>query len=120
MNMHRNIKMVALLFVATFSCFLMLSCKTHTTLSSKVTLGMTKESVIAECGKPYKQTAAYDKEKNLQELLYYKEKTWDDGGWSWSTTTTNHIFVFKNGVLVAIDQGAEEHNKQQYGSYFVW
>ena len=118
--MHRLIKNATFLFVAVFSCFLMLSCKTTTTLSGMVTLGMTKETVIAKCGKPYKQTAAYDKENNLQELFYYKEKTWDDGGWSWSTTVTNHIFVFKNGVLVAIDQGAEEHNKQQYGSYFVW
>lgn len=118
--MYRMIRRSLILFTVILSCVLVQSCKTTTTLSSKVTLGMTKEKVISVCGKPYKQTAAHDKNNNLQELLYYKEKTWDDGGWSWSTTTTNHIFVFKNGVLVAIDQGAEEHNKQQYGSYFVW
>ena len=96
------------------------SCKTRTVLSSKVSLGMSKEQVIKICGKPYKQTAKYDKEENLQEILFYKEKTWDDGGWSWSTTVANHMFVFKNGKLVVIDQGDEEHNKQQYNTLFVW
>lgn len=113
-------KHFVILILGLFSSLLLSGCKTTTTLSSKVTLGMTKEKVVAVCGKPYKQTAAYDKDQNLQELFYYKEKTWDDGGWSWSTTVTNHIFVFKNGVLVAIDQGEEEHNKQQYGTHFVW
>ncbi|MBF0649098.1 DUF2845 domain-containing protein [Dysgonomonas sp. GY75] len=96
------------------------SCKTQTTLSQKVTLGMNKEQVIQICGKPYKTSAKYDKEENLQEIYYYKEKTWDDGGWSWSTTVTNHMFIFKNGKLVAIEQGDEEHNKQQYNTLFVW
>ncbi len=96
------------------------SCKTQTTLSQKVTLGMTKEQVILICGKPYKTSAKYDKEENLQDIYYYKEKTWDDGGWSWSTTVTNHMFIFKNGKLVAIEQGDEEHNKQQYNTLFVW
>jgi len=98
----------------------MTSCKTTTTLSRKVNLGMTKEQVIAKCGKPFKTTARYDKEKNMQEILFYKEKTWDDGGWSWSTTVTNHLFVFKNGILVAIEQGDEEHNKQSYNTLFVF
>ena len=96
------------------------SCKTTTVLSSRVSLGMSKEQVIEKCGKPYKQSAKYDKEENLQEILYYKEKTWDDGGWSWSTTVTNHMFVFKNEKLIAIEQGDEEHNKQQYNTHFVW
>ena len=96
------------------------ACKTTTTLSSKVNLGMTKEQVLKTCGKPYKQTAKYDAEQNLQELYFYKEKTWDDGGWSWSTTVANHIFVFKNGTLIAIEQGDEEHNKQSYNTHFVW
>ena len=101
--------------------FLLLSaCKTTTVLSSKVSLGMSKEQVMEICGKPYKQTAKYDKEENLQEILFYKEKTWDDGGWSWSTTVANHMLVFKNGKLVAIDQGDEEHNKQQYNIMFHW
>jgi hypothetical protein len=102
------------------SMIILTSCKTTTTLSSKVLLGMTKEQVISTCGKPYKQAARYDKDNNLQEFLYYKEKTWDDGGWSWSTTVTNHIFVFKINILVMIDQGDEEHNKQQYNTFFVW
>jgi ribulose bisphosphate carboxylase small subunit len=96
------------------------SCKTHTTLSQKISLGSTKEQVVAICGKPYKTTAKYDREENLQEIYFYKEKTWDDGGWSWSTTVTNHMFVFKNNKLVAIEQGDEEHNKQQYNTRFVW
>lgn len=109
-------------FILTTLLFLMLvtSCKTTTILSSRVSLGMTKEQVIEKCGSPYKQSAKYDKEENLQEILYYKEKTWDDGGWSWSTTVTNHIFVFKNNKLIAIEQGDEEHNKQQYNTLFVW
>lgn len=96
------------------------ACKTTTKLSSEVSLGMTKEQVFKICGKPYKQTAKYDKQKNLQEIYFYKEKTWDDGGWSWSTTVTNHIFVFKNGTLIAIEQGDEEHNKQSYNTHFIW
>ena len=96
------------------------SCATQTTLSNKVSLGMTKEQVIKTAGKPFKRSAKYDKDENLQEILYYKEKTWDDGGWSWSTTTTNHLFVFKNNKLVAIEQGDEEHNKQSYNTHFVW
>jgi hypothetical protein len=96
------------------------SCKTHTMLSQKVSLGMTKEQVISICGKPYKTSSKYDKEENLQEILFYKEKTWDDGGWSWSTTVANHMFIFRNGKLVAIEQGDEEHNKQQYNTLFVW
>jgi hypothetical protein len=100
--------------------FTFVACKTTTTLSSKVSLGMTKKEVIQKCGKPYKQTAKYDTEKNLQEILFYKEKTWDDAGWSWSTTVANHMLVFKNGVLIAIEQGDEEHNKQRYNTHFVW
>ena len=96
------------------------ACKTKALLGTKVNLGMTKEQVTQICGKPFKVSAKYDKEQNLQEILYYKEKTWDDGGWSWSTTITNHMFVFKNGILVAIEQGDEEHNKQQYNTLFVW
>ncbi|MBQ9585449.1 MAG: DUF2845 domain-containing protein [Muribaculaceae bacterium] len=96
------------------------ACKTKALLGTKVNLGMTKEQVTQICGKPFKISAKYDKEQNLQEILYYKEKTWDDGGWSWSTTITNHMFVFKNGILVAIEQGDEEHNKQQYNTLFVW
>ena len=95
------------------------ACKTKALLGTKVNLGMTKEQVTQICGKPFKVSAKYDKEQNLQEILYYKEKTWDDGGWSWSTTITNHMFVFKNGILVAIEQGDEEHNKQQYNTLFV-
>lgn len=102
-----------------FLTCLIVGCKTYTVLSGKVSLGMSKQQVIQICGKPYKQSAKYDKEENLQEILYYKEKTWDDGGWSWSTTTTNHLFVFKNGTLVAIEQGDEEHNKQSYNTLFV-
>ncbi len=79
---------------------------------------MSKEQVVKMCGSPYKQTAKYDIDKNLQEILFYKEKTWDDGGWSWSTTVTNNLFVFKNDTLVAIEQGEEEHNKQQYNTNF--
>jgi hypothetical protein len=81
---------------------------------------MTKAEVTKICGKPYKQSAKYDIDNNLQEVLYYKEKTWDDGGWSWSTTITNHLFVFKNSILVAIEQGDEEHNKQRYNTMFHW
>lgn len=103
-----------------FMLIMLSSCKTSTVLSSKVSLGMSKEQVIKICGKPYKQTAKYDKNKDLQEILFYKEKTWDDGGWSWSTTVTNHLFVFKNKELVAIEQGDEEHNKQQYNTLFHW
>ena len=99
---------------------LMTSCKTTTVLSSRATLGMTKEQVIAKCGKPYKTSAKYDKEKNLQDILFYKEKTWDDGGWSWSTTVANHLFIFKNNELIAIEQGDEEHNKQSYNTHFFW
>lgn len=112
-------KKIHSLLVITFFA-LLLSCKTHTILSQKVTLGMTKELIIQACGKPYKTSARYDNEENLQEILFYKEKTWDDGGWSWSTTVTNHLFILKNGKLVAIDQGNEEHNKQQYNTLFVW
>lgn len=108
-----------LVFISLIVCTLFItSCKTTTTLSSKVSLGMTKEQVIDNCGNPYKKSAKYDKDQNLQEILFYKEKTWDDGGWSWSTTVTNHIFVFKNNKLVAIEQGDEEHNKQSYNTMF--
>jgi outer membrane protein assembly factor BamE (lipoprotein component of BamABCDE complex) len=107
------------MFILTALLF-MISCKTTTTLTSKLTLGMTKEQVIAKCGRPYKTSAKYDKEMNLQEILYYKEKTWDDGGFSWSTTVTNHLLVFKNNILVAIEQGDEEHNKQTYNTMFVF
>jgi len=100
--------------------FPLIGCKTTTVLSNKVELGMSKDEVIAKCGNPYKRSAQYDKANNLQEILYYKEKTWDDAGFSWSTTVANHMFVFKNGILVAIDQGDEEHNKQRYQTLFVW
>lgn len=113
---HLNLIGIIVVSILLFFC----ACKTQTTLSQKVTLGMTKEQVVKICGKPYKTSAKYDKEENLQEVYYYKEKTWDDGGWSWSTTVTNHIFVFKNNKLVAVEQGDEEHNKQQYNTYFVW
>ena len=81
---------------------------------------MTINQVVKVCGEPYKQSARYDSNQNLEELYYYKEKTWDDGGWSWSTTTTNHIFIFKNNILVAIEQGEEEHNKQRYNTMFLF
>ena len=107
-------------FIVFIASLFLTSCKTTTTLSSKVSLGMTKEEIISKCGKPFKTSAKYDKAENLQEILFYKEKTWDDGGWSWSTTVTNHMFVFKNNKLVAIEQGDEEHNKQHYNTLFVW
>jgi hypothetical protein len=113
-------RMKKLFCIALLGLLLVASCKTTTVLSTRASLGMTKEQVIKQCGKPYKTSAKYDKEENLQEILYYKEKTWDDGGWSWSTTVTNHMFVFKNNKLIAIEQGDEEHNKQQYNTLFVW
>lgn len=115
MKREQKLILLLVLIVGLFS-----SCKTHTTLSQNITLGMTKEQVTSICGKPYKTSARYDKEENLQEIYYYKEKTWDDGGFSWSTTVTNHIFVFKNNKLIVIDQGDEEHNKQQYNTMFIW
>ena len=81
---------------------------------------MTINQVIKVCGEPYKQSARYDSNQNLEELYYYKEKTWDDGGWSWSTTIVNHIFIFQNNILVAIEQGEEEHNKQRYNTMFLF
>lgn len=96
------------------------SCKTKTNATQKIALGMSIEQVVKALGRPYKTASRYDKARNVQDVLYYKEKTWDDGGWSWSTTTTNHILVFKNRILVAIDQGAEEHNKQTYNTHFVF
>jgi outer membrane protein assembly factor BamE (lipoprotein component of BamABCDE complex) len=68
------------LFLSFILTGLLTSCKTHTTLSQKISLGMTKQQVVAVCGRPYKTTAKYDKEENLQEIYFYKEKTWDDGG----------------------------------------
>lgn len=118
--MNFNIKNSLVLIVTIFMVCLITSCATTAVLSSKVSLGMSKEQVIDKCGEPFKLSAKYDKAENLQEILYYKEKTWDDGGWSWSTTVTNHIFVFKNDKLVAIEQGDEEHNKQSYNTFFVW
>ena len=114
-NIMKKVLIVLVTILLLTGCF-----ATKTTLSRKVELGMTKEQVINICGEPYKQAARYDAEQNLQEVYYYKEKTWDDGGWSWSTTVTNHIFVFSNNILIAIDQGEEEHNKQQYNSVFIW
>jgi outer membrane protein assembly factor BamE (lipoprotein component of BamABCDE complex) len=115
MESIKNVSLLLIIIVGLFT-----SCKTHTTLSRKVSLGMTKEQVWITCGKPYKTSAKYDREENLLEIYYYKEKTWDDGGASWSTTVTNHMLVFKNNVLVAIEQGNEEHNKQQYNTHFIW
>lgn len=98
------------------SIMILSSCKTTTTLGSKVSLGMTKQQIIETCGNPYKTSQKYDSSDNLIEVLFYKEKTWDDGGWSWSTTVTNHMLILKNNKLVAIEQGDEEHNKQQYNT----
>ena len=96
--------------------FVFSGCKTATTLGNRVSLGMSKQQIIENCGNPYKISQKYDASNNLIEVLYYKEKTWDDGGWSWSTTVTNHMLILKNNKLVAIDQGDEEHNKQQYNT----
>lgn len=85
------------------------SCKTRAVLSSKVALGMTQQEVVKICGKPYKQSARKDPANNLQEEYFYKEKIWDDV-WSSDETTVNHVFVFNNGVLVAIEQAEETHN----------
>ncbi len=101
---------------------MMLSCafKRTTELSNKVSLGMSKNRVIQICGKPYKISARRDRANNLEEVLFYKEKTWDDGFWSSSTTITNHIFIFKNGELVAIEQGEEEYNNESYNILFTF
>lgn len=98
----RNVKL--LIQIAFIASLFMTSCKTTPVLPSRTTLGMTKEQVIAKCGKPDKASSKYDKEKNLQEILLYKENTWDYGRWSWSKTVTNHLFVFKNNELVAVEQ----------------
>lgn len=102
------------------SLMLLTGCRTRTVLASKVAIGMSKEQVIKICGKPHKQSAKYDEQNNLIEVLFYKETTWPDGGWSGVTTITNHMFVFKNGTMIAIEQGDDVHKKSSYSSVYVF
>ena len=73
---------------------------------------MSKEEVISTLGKPYKTSARYDEQENIIDILFYKEKTQDI--WNGITTINNHIFVFKNKKLIAIDQGDEQSFKETY------
>ncbi len=97
------------LFSFVLICFVLTACKTIS-LSTKVDLGMTKEQVVKICGKPYKQAKKYDIHQNLQEIFFYKEEIWDNGGWSKNSTIINNIFIFNNGILIAIEQGDEERH----------
>lgn len=72
---------------------------------------MTKEQVVHICGEPFKQGARYDEYDNLVEAYFYKEKVWLNGFWSSQYTIANHIMVFQNGVLIAIEQGDEQHSQ---------
>jgi len=89
-------------------------------LSSKVDLGMTKEQIVKKCGPPMKRSLHVDDHGNKIEVLYYKETTWDDGGWSWNRTILNNMFILRNNLLIAIEQGDEEHKQQIINRYLIY
>ena len=97
---------------------LLIGCKTTAVLSTKVSLGMTKEQVIQICGTPFKTAAQLDSLGNTQEILYYKEKIYDFKLDSY--ITVNHLFCFTNEKLVAIKQGDEQVRDSHNTNIFLW
>ena len=80
------------------------SCSTRSKFSSEsLSIGMTKEQVLAKFGKPYKSSFEQDKETGaIEETLFYKEFLYVAG----SGEITN-ILTFKAGKLISLKQGQE-------------
>ncbi len=109
--------LIILLFIAfgLSGCF-----KRDSVISNKAELGMTKEEIIEKFGKPTKRSLHTDDHDNAIEVLFYKETTWDDGGWSYDKTVLNNMLILRNGKLIAIEQGDEQHKTQIINRYLVY
>lgn len=66
--------------------------------SDNIKPGLSKEEVIALCGKPYKEAFNYTEDKILVEQLYYKEELFVN---KWVEVTT--ILHFEDSKLVSIE-----------------
>ncbi len=92
--------------------FLLSSCATTSQVAEKAELGMTKEQVAKEVGKPLKKAAFVDSTGDNIEVWQYQETTWDDAGWSWNRTIVRSLLTFKNGVLIAIGNLPDRYRNQ--------
>ncbi|OPB94857.1 hypothetical protein BB021_18535 [Elizabethkingia ursingii] len=86
------------------------SCSTRSKFSSEsLSIGMTKEQVLAKFGKPYKSSFVQDKETGaIEEALFYREFLYISG----NSNITN-ILTFKDGKLISLKQGQESSSSTQ-------
>ena len=140
----RSIKMYVLFAVSCvlFSCQTQLQPSQQHSLSSKVSLGMTKNQVLNILGDPYRQVARYGNNGTRLEALHYQEKKAGAkdshinvgryGNYrgkgrglphgSTSSSTSNilltHILLFENGTLVEIKEGNSTYGGRNSGQWW--
>lgn len=100
-------KAIYLLVIIMFLC----GCATTSRVAQAVSLGMTTQEVQKAAGQPFSRNIGKDAEGNTVEEWFYKETTWDDGGWSWDRTIVNSIVTFKNGKVESFSKSDKERYK---------
>ena len=97
--------------------FLLLSgCVTASKITPKLSLGMTKQQVLQNCGRPYKSGATIDpKTGETIEALTYREFIYDSAAGDLVTPPPTFINIyFKDGKVVQYGEGADWKTLSDY------
>ncbi len=92
-------------------CLGMGGCATTSRVAQNISLGMTTQEVFRAAGKPFSKNIGKNAEGELVEEWFYRETTWDDGGWSWDKTIINSVVTFKNGKVESLSKTDKERYK---------
>ncbi|MEK7286517.1 MAG: hypothetical protein AAB035_04380 [Nitrospirota bacterium] len=90
----------------------LVGCATTSQVAEKIDLGMSKQDVLKNIGKPLKKEAFVDSIGANIEIWQYQETTWDDGGWSWNRTIVRSLLTFKNGFVIAMGNLPDRYRNQ--------
>lgn len=81
-------------------------CATTSQVTSRISLGMTKQEVIKLCGQPYKFGATIDTDGEPIEAITYREYIYSNSlGYATPPPPTFTNIYFKNGKVVQYGSG---------------
>jgi len=109
-----NVNKLALImkkFAGIIVALLVTGCATTSHVAQNISLGMSAQEVHKSDGEPYSKDISKDAKGNVVERWYYKETTWDDGGWSWDRTVVNSVVTFKNGKVESFSKAGKDRYK---------
>ena len=103
--------MKKLIYLFIFAIIFLGGCTTTSRVAQNISLGMTTQEVVIAAGKPFTKNINKDEEGNTVEKWFYKETTWDDGGWTWDRTIVNSVVTLKNGKVESFLKDGDDRYK---------